>query len=89
MSRQDDRDHESYSFEAFAERFAAEFDLLGSLTADTSLYEELELDSFDLFRLLIWLEALGGVDVPPDDIPPMFTLGDAHRYVCLLRGLQD
>jgi acyl carrier protein len=44
------------------------------------LYDELGLDSFDAFMLLLLIESLAGVDFPPDTPPALWTLGDGFNY---------
>jgi acyl carrier protein len=47
---------------------------------DTSLYEDLGLDSLQAFELLIIIEGLAEAMVAPLDIPALYTLGDAFAY---------
>jgi acyl carrier protein len=46
----------------------------------TGLYDELGLDSFEAFRLLLLIEELAGVDFPTDTLPELWVVGDAYRY---------
>jgi len=71
------------TFEQFAERVAAQFSLqadAGILAWDTGLFDELGLDSLQAFMLILLVESLAEVEVPPVEIPPMFVLGDAFTY---------
>jgi acyl carrier protein len=56
----------------------------GEWHGELGLFDELGLDSLGAFQLLVTLEDLAGIAFPPDDPPPLFTLGDAHRYYCEL-----
>lgn len=50
------------------------------------LYDELALDSLQAFQLVVVTEALADVDVPPSEIPAMFTMQDAFDYYVRLRS---
>lgn len=50
------------------------------------LYDELGFDSFQAFELLIVVEAMAETLVAPEDVPELFTLGDAHAYFEHLRS---
>jgi len=54
--------------------------LPGEVRGELGLFDELGLDSLGAFQLLVTLEAMAGIELPPDDPPPMFTLADAHGY---------
>lgn len=58
----------------------------GPLTPERELYDDIGLDSFQAFQLIIATESLANVDMPPIDIPQMFTLGDAYAYYAKLRA---
>ena len=65
--------------------------LLGILLPDppapgTSLYDDLGLDSFQAFELVIVIETLADNLVPPDTVPELYTLGDAFGYYQSLRA---
>jgi len=51
-----------------------------AVTPYSDLYNELGLDSFQAFQLIVVIEALAGAEVPPPDLPEMYTMGDAFRY---------
>jgi acyl carrier protein len=74
------------AFDPFAQRFAEEFapDVDFRVLAASGLFDDLGLDSFAAFRMILFLEELADVPFPPDDIPPMFTVGDAYDYYCSL-----
>lgn len=62
----------------FRREFAPEVD--DPLRPSTGLFDDLGLDSFDAFRMIIFLEDLADVPFPPDEVPQMFSVGDAFRY---------
>ena len=65
----------------FITLFAMQFNLDDlPLDAETDLYAELGLDSFDAFRMLLFCETLAGVDFPPESIPEIYRVGDAYQY---------
>lgn len=78
------------TFDQFRPRFQEEFcpDYPEPIEPATGLFDELGLDSFDAFRMILFLETLSDIDFPPDDIPPMFTADDAYGYYRLLVHLQ-
>ena len=49
-------------------------------SAGTRLFEDLELDSLQAFELIICIESIAGVLVPPEEMPNIWTLGDAYDY---------
>lgn len=75
------------AFDPFAQRFAEEFapDVDFPVLVDSGLFDDLGLDSFAAFRMILFIEELADVPFPPDDIPPMFTVGDAYDYYRSLR----
>lgn len=46
----------------------------------TGLYDELGLDSLQALQLLFMIETMAGCDVPPVELPRLFTMGDAFDY---------
>jgi len=50
------------------------------LGPEADLYSEVALDSFQAFEMLIVIEATAGLDIPPAQIPEIYTLGDAYEY---------
>jgi acyl carrier protein len=57
-----------------------------ALHGELGLFEELGLDSLGAFQLLVVIESLAGVEIPPREPPLLLTLTDAHRYYLALRG---
>lgn len=53
-----------------------------------SIYDELGLDSFQAFELLIIVEGLAEAMVPPVDVPEIFTMDDAFAYYERLRAAE-
>jgi acyl carrier protein len=52
----------------------------GPLRPFTGVFDDLGIDSFQAFEILIIIETAAGLDVPPPDLPEIFTLGDAFAY---------
>lgn len=50
------------------------------LTPDDGLFTTLALDSFQSLELLVVIEAMANVEVPPAVLPQLFTMGDAYGY---------
>lgn len=74
----------------FLEILSREFSLAGiTLTPTTGLYDELGLDSFDAFRLLLLIEELADSLIPPAVVPELYSVGDAYGYYCALVGLAE
>jgi hypothetical protein len=46
----------------------------------TGLYDDLGVDSFQAFQLILVIEAAAGVDRDGAELPPVHTLGDAYEY---------
>jgi acyl carrier protein len=70
------------NFEDFSERVldALQIPAPPMLGLEADLYDEVGLDSFQAFQLIVVVESLAGADVPPPQLPEMFTMGDAFRY---------
>ena len=73
---------------AFGRRLA---ELLGlerdhPVHADEGLFDDWSLDSLQAFQLIITVETMAEIDVPPTEIPSIFTVGDAYAYYRTLRG---
>jgi acyl carrier protein len=49
-------------------------------TPEVGLFDDLELDSLGAFELVVTVEDLAAVDLPPMDPPEMYTLGDVYAY---------
>jgi acyl carrier protein len=56
-----------------------------AITADSRLLEDLALDSLDLVAVVIQLQDQFAVEIDPDEIPSIHTVGDLaaslHRHV--------
>ncbi len=48
---------------------------------DSSFKEDLGVDSLDLFELVMALEDEFGVEIPPEDLETMNTVGDVAEYL--------
>jgi acyl carrier protein len=75
-------------FDEFVQRIGALLDveILEPINPESSLYDDIGLDSFQAFQLLIVVESLADCTVPPIDIPELFTLADAFEYYQELRA---
>lgn len=62
---------------------AEEFELdLGEMTPETTLYEDMGLDSLDVVDLVIVLETAFGMKIREEEaIRSIRTLGDIHSFV--------
>lgn len=81
----DDWDHGG---RAFAEQLAEILQLDGEdrFGPSTSLFDDWALDSLQAFAMIVIIESMAGVDVPPPEIPELFTVADAYGYFCSLRA---
>lgn len=52
-----------------------------SVTAETSFKEDLEIDSLDLFDLVMNVEEAFGVEIPSEDLENIKTVGDMVAYL--------
>lgn len=70
------------SFDQYVGILVAELNMAshGELTEQTGLFDDLGLDSFTTFELVVVTEQLADVTLPPPELPPLFTLGDAYAY---------
>lgn len=75
------------TFDQFVERIATllKLDLPEQVGPDASLYDDVGIDSFEAFQLLIVIEGLAECLVPPLEFPELYTLGDAYAYYQVLR----
>lgn len=64
--------------EIVAENLGAEVD---DLTENTSLKEDLEADSLDLFELVSALEDEYEIEIPAEDLEKIDTVGDIATYI--------
>lgn len=53
---------------------------------DASLFDDWALDSLQAFEMIVIIESMAGADVPPPNLPNLFTVGDAYAYYCSLRS---
>ncbi len=51
------------------------------VTAETSFKEDLEIDSLDLFDLVMNVEEAFGVEIPSEDLEGIKTVGDMVAYL--------
>jgi acyl carrier protein len=56
------------------------------VTAELGLVDDLGLDSFQVFELMIIVETLADCLLAPEDPPILITLGDVHEYYRLARA---
>ena len=49
------------------------------------LFDDWNLDSLLVFQLIVTVEAMADCMLPPDEIPEMYTVGDAFDYYASLR----
>ena len=54
-----------------------------------SLYDDWGVDSLQAFQMIVIVESMAGVLVPPEHIPELFTVGDAYGYFCTLRAAEQ
>ena len=52
-----------------------------AITADTSFEKDLEVDSLDLFELVMALEDEFGVEIPSEDLEKLETVKDVMEYL--------
>jgi RimJ/RimL family protein N-acetyltransferase/acyl carrier protein len=73
-------------FDEFVSRLVREIDgTTCALSHETSLWEDLQWDSFDAIRMIIWVESVSGALVPEPDVPSMQTLGEVYEHYLHLR----
>jgi acyl carrier protein len=78
----------SLDFATFATRVAS---LLGLVAVPTpgepvDLCDDLGLDSFQAYELLVIIEDLADADLPPVELPNLRTMRDAYSYYLSLLG---
>lgn len=69
--------------DGFLQAFQSSFSELPSIEAvalDTGLWEDLDFDSIEAVRLLIWIDDVAGLLVPLERTPEMYTLADAYAH---------
>jgi acyl carrier protein len=70
------------AYDAFLARLLAllDFEPAAPISRYDELYGVVGLDSLQAFHLLIIVESLAGADVPPEEIPEIYTMQDAYAY---------
>lgn len=70
------------TLEDFSERICAllGIDVVGVANPHDSIFDSWGLDSLQAFQMLIIIESLANVSVPPLAIPAIFTVQDAYDY---------
>ncbi len=51
------------------------------LTEETSLKDDLNADSLDLFQIIMSLEEEFGIEIPTEDTESIGTIGDIEKYL--------
>lgn len=51
------------------------------LTSETSLKDDLNADSLDLFQIIMSMEEEFGVEIPTEDAENIHTIGDIESYL--------
>ena len=51
------------------------------ITPDTSFKEDLGADSLDLFELVMTLEEEYSIEIPPEELNKLLTVGDVLSYL--------
>lgn len=64
--------------ELIAEHLGVEVD---ELEAGTSLKDDLNADSLDLFQIVMSLEEEYNIEIPTEDVENILTVGDIQRYI--------
>lgn len=69
---------------------AEEFEYQGEMTPETSLFEEMGLDSLDVVDLVIVLETAFDMKIREEEaIRSIRTLGDIHKFVIAKKRLTE
>ena len=69
-------------FDKVCEILCDQFDLdASSVSADTSLIDDLGADSLDLVDLVMSFEDEFGIEMPEDEIENIKTVGDIVKYI--------
>jgi acyl carrier protein len=64
--------------EVVAEQLGTE---VSELKAETSLKDDLNADSLDLFQIIMSLEEEFGIEIPTEDTESINTIGDIEAYL--------
>lgn len=54
---------------------------VSELTEETSLKDDLNADSLDLFQIIMSLEEEFGIEIPTEDTESIQTIGDIEKYL--------
>ncbi len=54
---------------------------VAELTQETSLKDDLNADSLDLFQIIMSLEEEFGIEIPTEDTEQIATIGDIEKYL--------
>ena len=54
---------------------------VAELNEETSLKEDLNADSLDLFQIIMSLEEEYGIEIPTEDAESIGTIGDIEKYL--------
>ena len=54
---------------------------VAELTLETSLKDDLNADSLDLFQIIMSLEEEFGIEIPTEDTESIGTIGDIEKYL--------
>lgn len=72
------------SFATYTRKLMGELGIEGldpsKVDEDTSLWDDLAMDSFDAVRLVVLTELMSGILIPDIPLPELFTMGDAYAY---------
>lgn len=69
-------------FEKICDLLAEKFDAdASSLTAETSIKDDLNADSLDIVELMMDLEEECGISIPDEDAVKLSTIGDIVSYI--------
>ena len=69
-------------FEKVKELIEEKLNLDGvEITVDSKFKDDLEVDSLDLFELVMALEDEFGVEIPTEDLEKIATVGDIIKYI--------
>lgn len=69
--------------EVVAEQLGVEF---ADLKSETSLKDDLNADSLDLFQIIMSLEEEFGIEIPTEDTETINTIGDIEVYLEKKKG---
>lgn len=74
-----------FKLTTFADRLAGFLEVeSGRRDEDANIFDDWALDSLQTFQLIVVVESMADVAVPPPTIPAMYTIGDVYAYYCSL-----